>query len=255
MGHSAAATPLALTPQQLVKDAGAAGGGASSAAASFSASAAATASAAAAAAASRERLRRSSRASSSASDRLRKDSTLSSKTSSTSGSGGSSRGSGSSDSSSSDDDSRDDNCAAGAGGNASPAITGDWARERQRAGSGLLDRFGIGEGPESRRGSEAPPSPPMPPLPPPQRGAALVASTTVASGFRGSPFALAQSPPPDKQVPLPTVDKNLVIKGENFGRIFERFRPQVEAYLKEIEDAKDYANWKVPPSKSFEQKE
>lgn len=67
--------------------------------------------------------------------------------------------------------------------------------------------------------------------------------------------ALAQSPPTDKQAPLPTVDKNLVIKGENFGRIFERFRPQVGAYLKEIEEAKDYANWKVPPSKSFEQKE
>lgn len=65
--------------------------------------------------------------------------------------------------------------------------------------------------------------------------------------------AAGQTPPPDKITTLPTVDKNLVIRGERVGKIFEQFRQQVGAYLKEIEEAKDYDNWKVPPSKSFEQ--
>jgi len=55
------------------------------------------------------------------------------------------------------------------------------------------------------------------------------------------------------QQPLPTVDTNLVVRGVPIGKVFEKFRPQLSAYFKEIEAEGDYANYSVPPSKSFEQ--
>jgi hypothetical protein len=56
------------------------------------------------------------------------------------------------------------------------------------------------------------------------------------------------------QQPLPTVDTNLVVRGVPIGKVFEKFRPQLSAYFKEIEADGDYANYSVPPSKSFEQR-
>lgn len=58
---------------------------------------------------------------------------------------------------------------------------------------------------------------------------------------------------PVKEGPLPKVDRSLTVKGAPIGRIFEGFRPQIRAYLREIEEANDYANWRVKPAKAYEQ--
>lgn len=68
--------------------------------------------------------------------------------------------------------------------------------------------------------------------------------------------AAAQQLPAQAPAPAtagPTVDRNLTIRGVPLGQIYEQFRPQVGAYLKEIEASGDHANWKLPPSKAFEQ--
>lgn len=62
-----------------------------------------------------------------------------------------------------------------------------------------------------------------------------------------------QSPEPERTGPMPKVDRWLTVKGAPIGRIFEGFRPQIRAYLREIEEANDYSNWRVKPAKAYEQ--
>jgi len=52
---------------------------------------------------------------------------------------------------------------------------------------------------------------------------------------------------------LPTVNKDLVVRGVPIGQVFEKFRPQLAAYFREIEAEGDYPNYSVPPAKAFEQ--
>ena len=67
------------------------------------------------------------------------------------------------------------------------------------------------------------------------------------------PTTAQQAAPAERPAANLTVDKTLVVRGVPIGQVFERFRPQLSAYLKEIEAAGDHSNWKVPPSKAFEQ--
>ena len=81
----------------------------------------------------------------------------------------------------------------------------------------------------------------------------LTAAFAVLGTLAATPTTAQQPVPVDNQAKGNlSVNKGLIVRGVPIGQVFERFRPQVGAYLKEIEDAGDYPNWKAPPSKAYE---
>jgi hypothetical protein len=80
----------------------------------------------------------------------------------------------------------------------------------------------------------------------------ITLALALALALAAASTAAQQPAPADQPATNLSVDKTLVVRGVPIGQVFERFRPQIGAYLKEIEDERDYANWKVAPSKAYE---